>query len=76
LNAAISGEFDAMKGVSGNIMFGQKPPCGTGFVDILIDETKMPEGTEEVVVENDMDALNTKLMKPEECRIEDIMTEW
>ena len=75
-NAAISGEFDSMKGVSGNIMFGQKPPCGTGFVDILIDETKMPEGTEEVVVENDMDALNTKLMKPEECRIEDIMTEW
>ena len=77
-NAAISGEFDSMKGVSGNIMFGQKPPCGTGFVDILIDETKMPEGTEESLAndEGEMDALNTKLMKPEECRIEDIMTEW
>ena len=36
-----------MRGVSANIMFGQKPPCGTGFVDILIDETKLPEGTEE-----------------------------
>jgi DNA-directed RNA polymerase II subunit RPB1 len=46
-NAAIAGEFDNMKGVSANIMFGQKPPCGTGFVDILIDETKLPEGNEE-----------------------------
>jgi DNA-directed RNA polymerase II subunit RPB1 len=46
-NAALSGEFDNMKGVSANIMFGQKPPCGTGFVDILVDETKLPEGTEE-----------------------------
>jgi len=41
------GESDNMRGVSANIMFGQKPPCGTGFVDILVDETKLPEGTEE-----------------------------
>jgi DNA-directed RNA polymerase beta' subunit len=46
-NAALTGESDNMRGVSANIMFGQKPPCGTGFVDILIDETKLPEGTEE-----------------------------
>jgi DNA-directed RNA polymerase II subunit RPB1 len=46
-NAALTGEADNMRGVSANIMFGQKPPCGTGFVDILIDETKLPEGTEE-----------------------------
>jgi DNA-directed RNA polymerase II subunit RPB1 len=46
-NAALMGESDNMRGVSANIMFGQKPPCGTGFVDILIDETKLPEGTEE-----------------------------
>jgi DNA-directed RNA polymerase II subunit RPB1 len=46
-NAALMGETDNMRGVSANIMFGQKPPCGTGFVDILIDETKLPEGTEE-----------------------------
>jgi DNA-directed RNA polymerase beta' subunit len=32
------GEKDNMRGVSANIMFGQKPPCGTGFVDILVDE--------------------------------------
>jgi hypothetical protein len=69
-----------MKGVSGNIMFGQKPPCGTGFVDILIDETKMPEGTEEGpdVFSSELDAVNTKLSKPDEkeCRIEDIAMEW
>jgi DNA-directed RNA polymerase II subunit RPB1 len=46
-NAAITGEFDTMKGVSANIMFGQKPPCGTGFVDILVDETKLPEAVQE-----------------------------
>jgi DNA-directed RNA polymerase II subunit RPB1 len=46
-NAALSADFDNMKGVSANIMFGQKPPCGTGFVDILIDETKLPEGAED-----------------------------
>ena len=43
-NAALSADFDNMRGVSANIMFGQKPPCGTGFVDILVDETKLPEG--------------------------------
>jgi hypothetical protein len=25
-------------------MFGQKPPCGTGLVDVLLDETRLPEG--------------------------------
>jgi DNA-directed RNA polymerase II subunit RPB1 len=77
-NAAIYGEFDPMKGVSGNIMFGQKPPCGTGFVDILVDETKLPEGTEEPPEDTaDMDALNAKLKPdPTECRIEDIAMEW
>ena len=79
-NAAISGEFDQMKGVSGNIMFGQKPPCGTGFVDILIDETKLPEGTEEQpnVFDAEIEAVNTKLSKPDEkeCRLEDITMEW
>ena len=79
-NAAISGEFDAMKGVSGNIMFGQKPPCGTGFVDILIDETKLPEGTEEQpnLTNAELEAVNSKLSKPDEkeCRLEDIAMEW
>jgi DNA-directed RNA polymerase II subunit RPB1 len=79
-NAAISGEFDPMKGVSGNIMFGQKPPCGTGFVDILIDETKLPEGTEEQVdiTNTELEAVNAKLSKPDEkeCRLEDIAMEW
>jgi len=47
-NAAILGEVDNMKGVSANIMFGQKPPCGTGLVEVLIDETKFPDGDDEV----------------------------
>jgi DNA-directed RNA polymerase beta' subunit len=79
-NAAISGEFDSMKGVSGNIMFGQKPPCGTGFVDILIDETKLPEGSEEddPIYEAQLAEVNTKLDAVADgvCRVDEIMMEW
>jgi len=62
-NAALSADFDNMKGVSANIMFGQKPPCGTGFVDILVDETKLPDGTEEdmSVFEADLAAANARV---------------
>jgi len=78
-NAAIEAESDTMMGVSANIMFGQKPPCGTGFVDILVDEARLPEGSEEI--ENDtglIDEVNTKLAVKEdtECRMEDILMEW
>ncbi len=79
-NAALSADFDNMKGVSANIMFGQKPPCGTGLVDILIDETKLPEGTEEdvSVFEADLNAANSRVAAQEskEVRMEDIAMEW
>ena len=38
INASIFSEFDAINGVSANIMLGQLPPCGTGDCDILLDE--------------------------------------
>jgi DNA-directed RNA polymerase II subunit RPB1 len=84
-NAALSADFDNMKGVSANIMFGQKPPCGTGFVDILIDETKLPEGTEEDlnVFEADLAAANARVDAEERkdaeqggVRMEDIDMAW
>jgi DNA-directed RNA polymerase II subunit RPB1 len=81
-NAALTGETDTMRGVSANIMFGQKPPCGTGFVDILVDETKLPEGNEEdmSVFEADLAAANAKLgseeMKSGDCRLEDVLMDW
>jgi DNA-directed RNA polymerase II subunit RPB1 len=68
-NAALTGETDNMRGVSANIMFGQKPPCGTGFVNILIDETKLPEGTEEDHANFDDEerkTLNSRLEKESE----------
>lgn len=79
-NAAVSAEFDAMKGVSANIMFGQKPPCGTGLVDILLDETKLPDGEEEMYVDyREQVKLRVQESKKEEetgeCKIEDI-TMW
>jgi hypothetical protein len=69
-----------MRGVSANIMFGQKPPCGTGFVDILVDETKLPEGADEELdlQEEALEQVNTRLEKlePGECRLEDILMAW
>jgi len=80
-NAAISGEFDSMRGVSGNIMFGQKPPCGTGFVDILIDETKLPEGQDEQdnIYDTKLIDVNKKLetvQNGKECKVDDILMSW
>ena len=69
-------EYDTMRGVSANIMFGQKPPCGTGFVDILVDESKLPEGPEgaEGADTGDLDAANKALEEAgsSECRVEDL----
>lgn len=67
-NAAILGEVDNMKGVSANIMFGQKPPCGTGLVEILIDETKFPDGDEETPppVEEQLNEVNKLIASKED----------
>jgi hypothetical protein len=69
-----------MRGVSANIMFGQKPPCGTGFVDILIDETRLPDGLEDMGDEQQelLEQVNKRLdtIPETECRMEDILMEW
>ena len=74
--AAVGAEYDTMRGVSANIMFGQKPPCGTGFVDILVDESKLPEGPEgtEGRDTTDLDEANKALEEAGsgDCRIEDL----
>jgi hypothetical protein len=70
-----------MRGVSANIMFGQKPPCGTGFVDILIDESRLPEGDEPLDAgqEEQIRRVNQRLAelpREGECRMEDILMDW
>ena len=81
-NAAISADYDNMKGVSANIMFGQKPPCGTGFVDILVDETKLPEGADEEtsVFDDEIKAANIRVEEGEKAegniRMEEIVMDW
>ena len=76
-DAAVVAEYDTMRGVSANIMFGQKPPCGTGFVDILIDETKLPEG-EDVVDSHALEDANKAVdsVPASSIRIEDIAISW
>ena len=79
-DAAVWGDRDPMKGVSANIMFGQKPPCGTGFVDILVDETRLPEGPGEALDEEAeaLERANEKVLgkEPGVCRMEDILMDW
>ena len=79
-NAAMWAEKDSMRGVSANIMFGQKPPCGTGFVDILVDESRLPEGPEEMEEDQQeaVEKINQRLanMPVGECRMEDILMDW
>jgi DNA-directed RNA polymerase beta' subunit len=43
INASIFAEYDDVNGVSANVMLGQKPPCGTGDVNIFLDEEHMME---------------------------------
>jgi hypothetical protein len=59
-------------------MFGQKPPCGTGFVDILVDETRLPEGVDEIVESDALEQANKAVaaVPDSECRIEDITMAW
>ena len=77
-DAAVVAEYDTMRGVSANIMFGQKPPCGTGFVDILVDETRLPEGADEIVESDTLEQANKAIasVQDSECRIEDIIMAW
>ena len=79
-NAAVAAEHDDMTGVSANIMFGQKPPAGTGFVQILLDETRLPEGAEEQMSDA-LERANQRVAKATpaeegECKMEDILMEW
>jgi DNA-directed RNA polymerase II subunit RPB1 len=76
-DGAISAEYDSMKGVSANIMFGQINHGGTGSVEILIDDQKLAE-TEATIqhfdgAEADVDAgvVDTKM-----CKLQDVMMEW
>ena len=77
-NAAMGAEFDTMRGVSANIMFGQQPPCGTGFVDILVDESRLPDGPDEEPEDKTLEEVNQRLagLPESECRLEDILMDW
>jgi DNA-directed RNA polymerase II subunit RPB1 len=78
-NAATWAEKDSMKGVSANIMFGQKPPCGTGFVDILVDETRLPEGPEQEPEDETLEKVNERLENApvvEGVTLEAVRMEW
>ena len=42
VHASVFGEKDRVNGVSANVMLGQIPPCGTGDVDIMLDDANLP----------------------------------
>jgi hypothetical protein len=60
-------------------MFGQKPPCGTGFVDILVDETRLPEGPEQEPEDETLEKVNERLENApvvEGVTLEAVRMEW
>jgi DNA-directed RNA polymerase II subunit RPB1 len=38
LSAAVNGDIENITGLASNIIVGQAPPCGTGIVNVSIDE--------------------------------------
>jgi DNA-directed RNA polymerase II subunit RPB1 len=55
IKAGIFAEYDKLNGVAANVMLGQIPPCGTGGVELLIDETAIINMNEENVDNQDND---------------------
>ena len=49
IKAGIFAERDKINGVSANIMLGQVAPCGTGNTDVLIDNERLEQLSNEVV---------------------------
>lgn len=63
INAGIFGEYDRCNGVSANIMLGGIVPCGTGDVEVLIDEDML----DDPYIRRDDDACVFNLKKVEEA---------
>ena len=45
-NASLTGSEDTISGISSNIMVGHVAPCGTGSVNVSIDENKIEDVTQ------------------------------
>lgn len=58
LKAGIFAEHDKINGVAANVMLGQIPPCGTGDVDLLIDESMLTDIIEDNTYDSDSDVEN------------------
>ena len=52
IKAGIFAEHDRINGVAANVMLGQIPPCGTGDVDLLIDESMLIDIANETIYED------------------------
>jgi len=52
MEAAMFGRADTLNGVTENIMCGQLSNIGTGCVDLLLDEEKLKDSIEHVMVDN------------------------
>ena len=62
--ASIFGEKDTLSGVSSNIMLGQIAPCGTGSVNLLLDESKLLDIEDE---KEEIEDINTWGNNSDEC---------
>lgn len=58
IKAGIFAEHDKINGVAANVMLGQIPPCGTGDVELLIDEEMLMDFVNESNIDNFDDSDN------------------
>lgn len=72
VNGAIFSEYDNLAGISANVMLGQKAPCGTGTVDILLDEEMFMKEMKDIIVEKDENELEE--IKEESDEDDDIIS--
>lgn len=58
VKAGVFAEFDKMNGVAANVMLGQIAPAGTGLVEVLMDESMLPQKLDDITEETDADIIN------------------
>jgi DNA-directed RNA polymerase II subunit RPB1 len=59
--AAVAGDTDDVTGVSANIIFGQAPPCGTGTVNVSLDEDHYHQLVCESITDQNTDQNNEEV---------------
>jgi DNA-directed RNA polymerase beta' subunit len=70
IKAGMFAEYDAINGVSANIMLGQIPPCGTGDTIVLMDPSKLADILPPLAEDEDEGVETDMMCMPENVRFD------